>query len=234
MRRNSRYNYYNLTSFLLEQYPLKINSFKRPKWHPLQKRIKATIKKNQIIFLNNYSKNKLNFKSCDRLKRYYKTGQIYKKLFFCLYDNSFNYNIVKKYIDLKKSRLLFLCSFLINTVCRVDLLLWKLNFCKSVFESRQFIDTKKIFVNNILTFKHSKQLHKGDILEIKNFKLLNKFSLKSNLLRFSKNLFLLSFLEVDYYTGTIVMIKDLESFSFEDLQLLGFNFVDIKKYSYIN
>jgi ribosomal protein S4 len=122
---------------------------------------------------------------------------------------------------------------LFKSFFRIDILLWKLNFCRSTFEARQLINSKIIIVNGITSYLHNKYLIKGDILFIKDKTFLSKYTLKYNSLTYIKRNDLFSFFEIDYYTGTVVIIKDVNSFSFEDYKLSFFNYIDSNKYNYI-
>ncbi len=50
--------------------------------------------------------------------------------------------------------------------------------------------------------------------------------------KFSKNKIFLTFVEVDYYTKTIVVLKDYKELSVEDLYLLITEYIDLKNFSY--
>lgn len=111
---------------------------------------------------------------------------------------------------------------------RIDILLWYLNYFNSSFESRQNINSKSILVNGKCV-KSNYYLKKGDIISI---------SLKQNdkktysfIKIFKKHLFnniFFSFLEVDYYSNNIVVIKDVVDLVDTDLQLLIEKNIDIK------
>ena len=50
--------------------------------------------------------------------------------------------------------------------------------------------------------------------------------------KFSKNKIFLTFVEIDYYTKTIVVLKDYKELSVEDLYLLITEYIDLKNFSY--
>ena len=102
---------------------------------------------------------------------------------------------------------------------RLDLLLWKLKIFSSPYESRQNIKNSFILVNNKSSYE-SYFLKKGDIIKFKLFSLLTYNTKISNNKGFD---FLQSFIEIDYYTNCIIILKDLNTFSIEDFFLILHN-----------
>jgi ribosomal protein S4 len=108
---------------------------------------------------------------------------------------------------------------LIKKFFRLDLLLWKLKIFSSPYESRQYIKNNVILVNNKSSYE-AYFLKKGDIIKFKSFSLLNY---KNKILNNKGFDFLQSFIEIDYYTNCIIILKDLNTFSIEDFFLILYN-----------
>jgi ribosomal protein S4 len=108
---------------------------------------------------------------------------------------------------------------LVKKFFRLDLLLWKLKIFSSPYESRQNIKNSFILVNNKSSYE-SYFLKKGDIIKFKLFSLLTYNTKISNNKGFD---FLQSFIEIDYYTNCIIILKDLNTFSIEDFFLILHN-----------
>lgn len=134
-----------------------------------------------------------------------------------LFDKSINFEIEKSLKDRKD----ILINFLIKPYYRLDLLLWNLDYFSSSFESRQKINNKKVLVNGKIG-KSNYYLKKGDIISFSTMKgkkrIRNDFI--KNRKRYRKNYCFFSFLEVDYYSNNIIIVKDFFEFGEEDLRLL--------------
>ena len=103
---------------------------------------------------------------------------------------------------------------------RLDILLWRLKFFKSPYLARFAFQKNLIFINKFsysskFSNKHSFKyfLKEGDII---SFNSLVKYSYKKNFTPYTKYLYLPSIFEFDYYTNTIILLKDL-NLNFRDL-----------------
>jgi hypothetical protein len=121
MRRKSKYNLYNSSGFFFDKYPIKVLSFKRPKWLQLKKKIKTVLKKKTINL--NFKKIKLNLKFCEKLKKQYKLNKLYKKVFFCVLDFNIKYKSLKKNLYKYKDRISLFNFILFKSFFRLDILL---------------------------------------------------------------------------------------------------------------
>jgi hypothetical protein len=194
MRYIKKYKNLFNSSLFLKSFPNKrIFKFNRPKWLKLKFLLK---KKKKFIF--NFFLIKASYKYWERLQLKYKEGLILKRAVSYFYDNSFNIKIFFKNSSFHKDLLDLLVFLIIKPLCKLEILLWKLNFFNSVYEVKQAIKNKKIFLNSF-PVKSNKSLKQGDIIYITNFK--KKF--------ITSNFFLFfSFIEVDHYTNTIVLLKN--------------------------
>jgi ribosomal protein S4 len=99
-----------------------------------------------------------------------------------------------------------------------------LNFYTSSYQARQAINNKKIWVNN-KTVVGNYYVKKGDVIFLGSSRLLSTVLFKNSL-----HNFFLTFVEVDYYTKTLVVLKDLHEISSEDLYLIVSHYFDLKKF----
>ena len=204
MRVLKKYKLFSKLNFLIKTFPARLLKFNRPKWKKVQDSLKKFFlkkgKKNSIRFLN-FFKFFLKFKAWERLRYFYKNGLFLKRSLFAFFDNSISNKYFKKELEpiLIRFLNLRLARVFLKPLYRVDILLWKLKLVKSTFQAKHLIDKKKILVNNKL-ISNKLFLKQGDVILIKDF-IFNKFS------KNKKNIFLNSFLEVDYYTGCVVLLK---------------------------
>jgi len=70
----------------------------------------------------------------------------------------------------------------------------------------------------------------GDVLTFNDVKILSTNFFASNANR-SPNQNLLSFLEVDYYRGVVVVVKDISTLNYFDFCLFSSDYIDARKLS---
>jgi ribosomal protein S4 len=196
----------------------RVLNFKRPKWKKIQKNFKRKKIKFVDIFLQ-----KATYKNWNKVKKTYKKGLELKRYLDILSDVKFSISYYKKFLSNQTNSLFFtknlVFNFLIKKFFRLDLLLWKLKIFSSPYESRQYIKNNVILVNNKSSYEVY-FLKKGDIIKFKSFSLLNY---KNKILNNKGFDFLQSFIEIDYYTNCIIILKDLNTFSIEDFFLILYN-----------
>jgi ribosomal protein S4 len=196
----------------------RVLNFKRPKWKKIQKNFKRKKIKFVDIFLQ-----KATYKNWNKVKKTYKKGLELKRYLDILSDVKFSISYYKKFLSNQTNSLFFtknlVFNFLIKKFFRLDLLLWKLKIFSSPYESRQYIKNNVVLVNNKSSYE-AYFLKKGDIIKFKSFSLLNY---KNKILNNKGFDFLQSFIEIDYYTNCIIILKDLNTFSIEDFFLILYN-----------
>jgi len=208
-------------NFFFSKISKRISNFKRPKWFFTQSLLnkyfsisKKKIKNKSLLgtkkffFLQNsfrrWEKVKLTFKNNIRKKNYYSV----------LFDDS---------IKLNKKRITTYLIFdtILNTIVipyfRIDFLLWFLFLFESSFHARQFINNGDIFVNNKKVI-YTHYLQNGDVLTFPNNKYNFNLQKKINRYYYKYNKCFFSFLEIDFYTKTIVIIKSPNQFNLNDLK----------------
>lgn len=168
------------------------------------------------IFTDHALKN-VSTKSIIRIKNRHRIKLETRKYLSSLFDNSIDFKIEKSL----KIREKILAYYLLRPYYRLDLLLWSLDYFGTSFESRQKIITKKILVNGKIG-KSNQYLKKGDVISFSIMK--GKEMIKNNFLKnnkfYRKNCSYFPFLEIDYYSNQIIIIKDLDELSFTDYTLL--------------
>lgn len=201
----------------------KLLNFKRPKWLPIKKKI-YTLRK-RANFFKNCELQPIRYKSWTRVNKYFSRGLEIKRALSFLFDNSKNFYSLKKEGSIIFSKKKFLFSFFVKNEFRADLLLWNLNICSSRFSARNLINCGKILVNGKVS-KPNRHLLKGDIISFPDFTNVSNFQRTWVSFEQSKKVF--SFVEVDYYLGNFVIIKDFSELSYEDSALLLLESWDIK------
>lgn len=196
MRKFRRYKLFS--KLTLNFYYVRILKFKNSKWKQIQK-IAKNIKLNKSIF--NYKQKYILFNTWDRIKLNYKNKLRIKQYLKCRYD---------------LSKILFkdFLTYCIKQEFNIITCLWRINLFKTLYETKNYINRGLILVNNSVCFNLKKKLCSGDIISFKKDIKINLSNLRIN------NEIFLTYLEVDYYSNTIIVIKDFNKLNFKDLSLL--------------
>jgi ribosomal protein S4 len=238
MRLLSKYKIYTQSSATLLKHPQRIFNFRRSKWKKLQNKLlraqhalfftAAKRKRSKSLnhsFFDNFL-NKVPFKFWQKLKGHYKKGLQIKNNVRKLFDDNVRYQFFKKALTSKKNQSLkeVILLALVKPLFKIDVLLWNLSFYASSYQARQAVNNKQVFVND-KTVNGNYYLQKGDIVCIGSASLLST-------ILFNKSLhnFFVTFVEIDYYTKTVVVVKDLNELSFEDLYIVISYYFDLKKF----
>jgi len=226
MRLRSKYKGYNQLLQLFDKFPLRILKFKSTKWKKIQK-VLSTSQLNKKNFVENFSV-KVPYKTWEKINNYYREGHKLKNLIFLLYDKSISvsyFRSVLKNNSLSSTLRSMYLYTLLKPEFRLDILLWRLNFFESSYQARQAINEKKVKVNE-KTVAGNFFLKKGDLISFIDLKNLN-ITKKRNKSSLSDIVF--SFIEVDYYSNNIVILKDLKDLTTDDFHLLLNETYNIKK-----
>lgn len=239
MRLRSKYKIYTQSSASFPKYPKRIFNFRRSKWKKLQSKLlrqqyflfysnqkKKRLKKAQSPFFNSFL-SKVPYKMWQKLRAHYKKGLQIKNNLRKKFDDSLQYHFFKKTMRSQKNQQLknIVLLNLVKPLFKIDILLWCLNLYTSSYQARQAINCRNVWVNakNVLGNHY---LKKGDVVVIKSSK---DFSISNILFKKSLHNFFLPFIEIDYYTRTFVVVKDLNEISSEDLYLVASHYFDFKK-----
>jgi ribosomal protein S4 len=217
-----------LDRFIYPQLALRVLKFRRPKWKKFQKQV-LNSKKSTPVFINPFIL-KNSFKQWEKVKNYYKSGLQFKKKLMVWFDDAANIKIIKKQVlkNQKSNKDILLSTFL-KSEFRVDILLWRLNFFPSSYSARQSLNEGSILLNGKPTLSNT-LLKKGDILSFRLTKSPSSFSLKDTFSSIYTKQSFCSFVEVDFYTKTLVVIKDLNDLTLDDFSLIITEYFDLKKF----
>jgi len=161
----------------------------------------------------------LNSKKSDKIEESYQISFMNRKklkLLFGFSRTSFFKKMLKKDLLKKKNSKYFLkenefCSLL---ECRLDFLLFRLGLAKNLFEAKNLIAYKKIFINGESSRSYTKRLKKGDII---SFDLSAKKLIFTRLLNEAVNrVFFFSLynnLETNFKTLKIIVLSEKINFS---------------------
>ena len=219
MRLSNRYKTFVKPNNFIVDFPERLNRFKRSKWKFLQKKLLKNATKKVRRETSFTLKAPLH--SWDKIKMSYKTGLIFKTAIMSTFDNSINSSSLKKALFTRSNRSTknLLLYSLIKPYFRLDILLTSMEFFKTAFHARQFINEGNILLN----FKKVKSnvfVQKGDVICFQStrsdaFLYLNSFL--NNNTKFTK---FYSFVEYDLYTKALVIVKNLNELTEEDISLL--------------
>lgn len=127
---------------------------------------KANKKKWGVFKKNINNTNKLKPKNLkDLYKRRLLAKQKFKKFYGCIAEYQLK-NIF--YLFKKREQVMNLVVIFLEQ--RLDVVLYRMGFVSSIFEAKQLIFFKKVYVNNILVKSSNYQLKEGDIFYVKEYK----------------------------------------------------------------
>lgn len=219
MRLYNRYKSFTKPNTFIIDFPERIGRFKRAKWKILQNKLlklsKKKIRRETSVLL------KPVLHTWEKNKQAYKTGLLFKTALMATFDHSINRPFLKKSLLKCKNQATkdLLTHSIVKPYFRIDILLTSLEFFKTAFQARQFINEGNILIN----FKRVKSnifLKQGDIISFDKdyFKSFSSLKLFPSLtIKFNK---FYSFIEYDYYTNTIIVVKNIDDLTFDDLSLL--------------
>ena len=219
MRLQPRYKQFSKGNPFIFDIPHKVTTFKQSKWKTFQtkslKRLSKNTKRKNPLILN------VKLKSWEKIKKAYKEGLNFKNAIITSFDNGLTSTFLKKQLRLpsNKSTKAILLNCLIKPYYRIDILLAHLFFFKTVFQARQSINEGEILVNS-KKIKGNVFLKQGDIISFTSQKSEAFFYFNTYFINKQKLHKFYSFLEYDLYTQTIVVIKNFEDLSWEDIILL--------------
>lgn len=216
--------FFNRIKKILRKKYISFLKIKLKKIKTIKNKLKKFINKKQIEFiLNNFFFNFVRIKSkissWNRLRFNFKETlwmkfSVLKYFNFCLSTAFFKRLTLKK-----KSKICNLSLTFVKPEYRLDIILWRLKFFLSPYTARNAIRTSLVsvvsnicFLNNIAS-SPTYFVQPGDLIEIN----ANNFIFKKVLLHFAKSIYIPSFLEVDYYTNTVVILKNFKILNENDL-----------------
>lgn len=224
LKKYKKYSFYNKSKTnhsLFSVLPQKIKSFKKTKWLFLQE-FDKNLKSKKLFINNSVLKVKSQGREISKLKNSYKSSWSTKNNLNLYFNNSFK-NIFWKKALLKKNtmnkRTLFL-SCLVYPEFKLDMLLYRLEFYNSNFQARQSIQNNEISVNG-KRVSGNYVLKKGDVIS---------FAKDKNFLSLQNPTKLFPFLEIDFYTKTIVVLVNWQDLKFDECYYFTNQFFDLQKF----
>jgi hypothetical protein len=189
----------------------------------INKKQKSVNKKQVEFILNNFFFNFVRIKSkissWNRLRFTFKENLWMKFSVFKYFNFCFSTAFFKRFSFKKKSRVYNLSLAFVQPEYRLDILLWRLKFFLSPYTARNAIRFCLVDIYSKLSVFNTKVpsstyfVQPGDIIQVTASNLV----FKKVLSHFAKAIYLPSFLEVDYYTNTIVILKSFKTLKEEDL-----------------
>jgi len=233
MKANIKYKFYNNNKLLtLSRIPKRILKFKRSKWtetkNLLKNRLindtKITIENQNLISFSDPTKINVHISGAKYTRNYYLFRCLTKNKILLKFENQFNFKFFQKIYKNNSD----IQEILLNVVCKplynLFILLRELNFFISSYECREAIKNNKILINNKeVVLKRNIFVKGGDIILVQ-IDFAKSPSIKRNSIIGQTSI--LTFLEVDYYTGTIIITKDYDALDEEDLYLLMKDYID--------
>ena len=137
MRNVKKYKQYSKNKELSVNIPSRILKFNRPKWKLFQKKLDQ-LNKPSGSFINPLVR-KASDRYWDKSTDYFRDGIQLKRYLMNSYDSSIKTAFLKKGSEKKKTVKSLLLNFLVKPVYRVDILLSRLHFFYSLYQTRQFI-----------------------------------------------------------------------------------------------
>jgi hypothetical protein len=227
--------------------PFKLLKFKSSKWKKIKKIIKNKIKifkkrkqssfflkkRNRLLLLKKtrfffFYGFRIQKRTMPNFNKYYKNCLITNRIIRQLFSN----RSLKFEISSKNYNICF-ANYFIKQFFKPEVLLSKLSFFNSSEEALQNLSNGSVLIN----FEKKKSnyiLKSGDIITLSNKKI--NFFLFQKIIE--KNYFFkrkfFSFLEVDYITGTIIILKDFSTLNSFDFNLFFTFFINIEQFKNYN
>lgn len=240
MRKYNKFKFVNRFYIYPYFFHNRIFQFKRPKWLGAQKKLlnlQSQIKTLQTSHAKTFKKNffrinkekqlkknilknfffnfvavKSKINTWQRLRFFFKESLLMKNAVRKYFDGQFSLSYFKKAFKKPQTRCFSMSSVFIRPEFRLDVLLWRLKIFSSVFFAKKAIRNKQVTVNG-LSKNFDFYLVKGDVIKFSQTK---TYSLKKYFLKYFKVIFLPSFIELDFYTNTIVVLKSFNHFKIGD------------------
>lgn len=226
MRTVAKYKF--LKKQLLDRAPVRILKFKRSRWVKSKKliqKINTLSKKKSKIKLKTIAGVFVSNRALPKIKSYYSERIATKITFKQLFDLRGKITTIRNHpldFDVVLNRIL------VKQYFKPEILLYKLNFFSSISEAVQFLSTGKVLIN-LQIKKPNFFLKGGDIITFNCSSFDNFFKKKkiiTNQIFLKKSLF--SFLEVDFLTKTIIILKDSSDISSKDYNLFLSTYLNIQ------
>lgn len=217
MRKLHKYKLYRKVDAIIK-FPIRILKFKRPKWNKLRYSIDNKIYRDTRIVDIGAVKNEFRF--WKKVKRAFKEKLKAYSLLKIVFDNSINLKKLKKLSSCKQRKSNLIKQFF-QEYYKICGLLWVSSCYSSNFEARQKINSNLVLINGEKAFS-TNTLKRGDIIDIKDL----RFNISNNFNKYNLTSQVLSYIEIDYYSQTIIVLKNIDELSNEDCYLLFTTYIN--------
>ncbi len=217
MKKINKYKLYN-KPVSLSRYPNRILKFKRPKWLKLKSLIQANTSTNNSRSFAIYDllSSKVNDGVWDKINKYHKKKLLANLIFKLQFKSK-----ISSTKNLYNTRNLLLDKYFKNYY-QSGTLLHLLDYYSTKIQAQQKIHFGSLSINNSLSSVNN-SLKKGDILTI----LDSDIVLSKNLEKYSSDSSFLTYVEVDDYSQTIVLVKGLNDLTSDDFYLVNSEYVNL-------
>lgn len=239
MRYQSRYKSYDQSIQIFEKFPLRVLKFRNTKWKRIQRLLllnffrtgNKKLKDSKQKKIRNNIFVKVDFKTWEKVKTFYQNGRKIANLIFNMFDQAVaNSELRVNLLGSKASSevLDVYRQIMLKPEFKLSILLWRLSFFCSSFQASQAINEKKVVVNGKF-IGNNLLILKGDVIHLvpENYK--RNTSIHKSKTQFLPSDTILTFVEVDYYSNLIVILKDLKELSEQDLHFIRPEFCNVKK-----
>lgn len=225
-------NVFKLNDLFLKKKLIKDLNFKSPRLSKLL--LLGKSKKNSI---KNFKTKKNSFSNNlivqVFLKRWFKLNKKYsenlrlKRISSQIFDNSIKNLFFKKELKSNKSNFFNkqFCKLFIKPLFKINILLTKLFFFPSVYEANKVLQNKNVLLNGKSIIQPNVFLKKGDLITFSEFSFKKLIYTLNSSAFFS---FFYNFVEIDHYSKTLIVLKDYDSLSNEDINLIYKKYLNLK------
>jgi len=147
---------------------------------------------------------------------------VFRRIFYTNYEKFFSQRYLKSEIENRKNRnkLVSLKSLMIKPLFNYAVLLFRASLLSTIHESISHFRARQAF-ENTKKLKHSCNLVLGNFYSVARGKPEQLgVSLKNLRKKYNKKLLLLLFIEIDYYTKSFVVVKNLSELKNKECSLL--------------
>ena len=224
MKKIARYKIYIKSNKIINLFPQRLKYFHRTKWKKFLNKNRHRVRRYKFVnlFFRTFARKKKRFV---RMRKYYKQSLLEKNCLFQNFDNSYKLLLLKK--DLLKSNSLKYSDILKITLIKqnyyLNIFLWRLFFFKTTDEASYYINNDFVQVNGVFATPNY-FLKSGDIITFRNNTFLD---LKKSFRRYKLLRTLCSFVEIDFYLSSIVVIKDFDEFTNNDFCFFLTNTINV-------
>lgn len=201
------------TLFNLNRIPVRILSFKRPKWLRLQERIQ----KKRVQRFARLEKTRVSTKFWEKINKTPLTRFQNYKRYSANLDFDCNIRSLKAMVRKETDRKVLFHKLFIKPYFKMFNFLWSIGLFSSPYHVRQQVNSKFILVGGKQEpLRSDIQVKRGEVISLIDPNLVLNFSA----LRYKTNPLMCTMAEVDAYSLKVVTLKDHHEISLDDQRLM--------------